>query len=191
MSFAGILLLTLHTSHVRGRWVRITLVVCVLVIVDQHRAGDRRHRGVHRRDLHLDRVHRRVTADHPQPDLPAPGGRSRDDPGRDLLVPPHRDRVRRDLRDAAERRLRELLRAAWPARAHRLPLLQLHRAHDDRLRRPHPGDVGRQGDRDDRGPDRPGVPRDDRRVAGVELRGHPSPAHRGRHRLRGGRRTNG
>ncbi len=32
VSFAAVLLLTLHTSHVRGRWVRITLVVCVLVI---------------------------------------------------------------------------------------------------------------------------------------------------------------
>jgi Ion channel len=32
VSFAGILLLTLHTSHVRGRWVRITLVVSVLVV---------------------------------------------------------------------------------------------------------------------------------------------------------------
>jgi hypothetical protein len=31
-SFAGVLLLTLHTSHVRGRWVRITLVVSVLVV---------------------------------------------------------------------------------------------------------------------------------------------------------------
>jgi Ion channel len=32
VSFAAVLLLTLHTSHVRGRWVRVTLVVCVLVI---------------------------------------------------------------------------------------------------------------------------------------------------------------
>lgn len=31
-SFAGVLLLTLHTSHVRGRWVRITLLASVLVI---------------------------------------------------------------------------------------------------------------------------------------------------------------
>lgn len=32
VSFAAVLLLTLHTSHVRGRWVRITLVVCVIVV---------------------------------------------------------------------------------------------------------------------------------------------------------------
>jgi ion channel len=32
LSFAGILLLTLHTSHVRGRWVRITIVVSVFVV---------------------------------------------------------------------------------------------------------------------------------------------------------------
>jgi hypothetical protein len=32
LSFAGVLLLTLHTSHVRGRWVRITLVVSVVVV---------------------------------------------------------------------------------------------------------------------------------------------------------------
>jgi hypothetical protein len=32
VSFAGVLLLSLHTSHVRGRWVRITLVCSCLVI---------------------------------------------------------------------------------------------------------------------------------------------------------------
>jgi Ion channel len=32
MSFAAVLMLTLHTSHVRGRWVRITLVVSILVV---------------------------------------------------------------------------------------------------------------------------------------------------------------
>jgi hypothetical protein len=32
VSFAGVLLLSLHTSHVRGRWVRITLVGCVFVV---------------------------------------------------------------------------------------------------------------------------------------------------------------
>jgi voltage-gated potassium channel Kch len=32
ISFAGVLLLTLHTSHVRGRWTRITLIVSVIVI---------------------------------------------------------------------------------------------------------------------------------------------------------------
>lgn len=32
VSFACVLLLTLHTSHVRGRWVHITLVVCVIVV---------------------------------------------------------------------------------------------------------------------------------------------------------------
>jgi hypothetical protein len=31
-SFAAVLLLTLHTSHVRGRWVRIMLVVSVIVV---------------------------------------------------------------------------------------------------------------------------------------------------------------
>jgi Ion channel len=32
VSFAAILLLTLHTSHVRGRWVRITVAVSVFVV---------------------------------------------------------------------------------------------------------------------------------------------------------------
>jgi hypothetical protein len=32
VSFAGVLLLSLHTSHVRGRWVRITIVGCVFVV---------------------------------------------------------------------------------------------------------------------------------------------------------------
>ena len=32
VSFAGVLLLTLHTSHVRGRWVRITLLASALVV---------------------------------------------------------------------------------------------------------------------------------------------------------------
>ena len=32
VSFAAVLMLTLHTSHVRGRWVRITLVASIVVV---------------------------------------------------------------------------------------------------------------------------------------------------------------
>ena len=72
----------------RGRWVRITLVVSVLVIsvnIGQAIADTEAFTGATYIWIGFIVA---VTGDHPQPDLPAPGGRPRDDPRCDLLVPP-------------------------------------------------------------------------------------------------------
>ena len=133
--FGATLLLALHTSHVRGRIIRIAVAIVVVMVVWSAALAATDHEPFKgSTPPHILLIARGPGRD-PLPGLPAPGDQRRDDPRRDRRLPPPRDLVRGDLPDAGRRRP-ALLRAGRGLRRE-VPLLQLRGDHDARVRRPH------------------------------------------------------
>ena len=168
--FGATLLLALHTSHVRGKIIRI---VGVLVVV----AGrlERRPRGA------------RTTSRSSAP-VTSPSLLDRRDAGGDPATGSSGTRSSTSRRSSA-RSTRTCCSASRSPRStgcsttstphffaqgaasgRQVPLLQLRRHHDARLRRSHPAHGHRAGARQPRGAARPDLPRDGRRGARREPR---------------------
>ena len=132
-----IVLLTLHTSHVRARAFRFGVAIVLIIELStfvQAIIGREGNDGTGYLMFILVLIAPLVILSRI---LRHDSHRHGDDPRRALRLRAARHRVRRDLRGHQRLRAARLLRAAGSEEQRRLPLLQLHHADDGGLRRPH------------------------------------------------------